>query len=101
MNKKNVILNVMGIAMFLAMIAGSMFTIWYFYMTPLHILFYVMKIKGVSLETILRVSNNLSTIKDMIGIISVSVVTLTTIKVINIVNSTMFNIKNRSSKVSI
>ena len=94
MNKKNVILNVMGIAMFLAMIEGSMFTIWYFYMTPLHILFYVMKIKGVSLETILRVSTNLSTIKDMIGIVSLSVITLATIEIIINVNSAVSNIEN-------
>ena len=101
MNKKNATLNVLVRAMFMDIIAGSMFMIWYFYMTPLHILFYVMKIKGVSLETILRVISNLSIIKDMIGVISVLVIMLATIEVIIIVNSTMFNIKNRSSKVSI
>jgi len=94
MNKKNVILNVLVSAINLDIIAGSMFTIWYFYMTPLHILSYVMKIKGVSLETILRVSTNLSTIKDMIGIVSLSVITLATIEIIINVNSAVSNIEN-------
>ena len=99
MNKKSATLNVLVSAMFMDIIAGSMFMIWYFYMTPLHILFYVMKIKGVSLETILRVSTNLSTIKDMIGIVLL-VIILATIEIIINVNSAVSNIENRNSKVS-
>ena len=100
MNKKSSTLNVLVSAMFMDIIAGSMFMIWYFYMTPLHILFYVMKIKGVSLETILRVSTNLSTIKDMIGIVLLLVIILATIEIIINVNSAVSNIENRNSKVS-
>ena len=100
MNKKSATLNVLVSAIFMDIIAGSMFMIWYFYMTPLHILFYVMKIKGVSLETILRVSTNLSIIKDMIGIVLLLVIILATIETIINVNSAVSNIENRNSKVS-
>ena len=100
MNKKSATLNVLVSAISLDIIAGSMFMIWYFYMTPLHILFYVMKIKGVSLETILRVSTNLSIIKDMIGIVLLLVIILATIETIINVNSAVSNIENRNSKVS-